>query len=117
MVFTHLPSNLLLALVPLMPTWELAALVLLLGHTLSQMDVPTRQAYTMVLVAPDERAAAAGLTHAVRTGAASLAPALSGLALSTAATGLQFLLAGGLKSAYDLALWLTFRRVRLPGAR
>lgn len=113
MVFTHLPSNLLLALVPLMPTWPLAALVLLARHLLSQMDVPTRQAYTMALVAPDERAAAAGLTNAVRPAASSLAPVLTGLALRTAASGLPFFLAGGLKALYDVALWLLFRPVPL----
>lgn len=113
MVFTHLPSNVLLALVPFMPTWPLAALLLLLRHLLSQMDVPTRQAYTMVLVAPEERAAAAGLTSAVRPAASSVAPVISGLALQSAAMGLPFILAGGLKVAYDLALWATFRKVPL----
>lgn len=109
-VFTHLPSNVLLALVPFMPTWPLAALMMLARSALSQMDVPTRQAFTMALVAPEERAAAAGLTNAVRPAAQSLAPAISGLALQSAASGLPFVLAGGLKSAYDLALWLAFRR-------
>jgi MFS family permease len=113
MVLTHLPSNVLLAMVPFMPSWPLAALVLLARHALSQMDVPTRQAYTMALVAPEERAAAAGLTNAVRPAAASLAPAISGLALETAATGLPFVLAGGLKVAYDILLWLVFRTVPL----
>ncbi len=113
MVFTHLPSNLLLAMVPLMPTWPLAALALLARHALSQMDVPTRQAYTMALVAPDERAAAAGVTNAVRPIAASAAPAISGLAFQTAASALPFMLAGALKVAYDLSLWATFRRIPL----
>jgi len=113
MVFTHLPSNVLLALVPFMPSWPVAAVVLLARHALSQMDVPTRQAYTMVLVDPDERAAAAGLTNAVRPAAASLAPAISGVALQAAANGLPFVLAGGLKILYDIALWLMFRRVSL----
>jgi MFS family permease len=112
-VFTHLPSNLLLACVPLMPTWPLAAGVLLARQALSSMDVPTRQAYTMAVVAPDERAAAAGLTNAIRPAAASVAPVLSGAALATSASGLPFLLAGGIKVAYDLALWLAFRRVPL----
>ncbi len=77
------------------------------------MDVPTRQAYTMVLVAPEERAAAAGLTNAVRPAASSIAPAISGIAFQTAASGLPFVLAGGLKIAYDLILWLAFRLVPL----
>jgi len=113
MVFTHLPSNVLLALVPLMPTWQLAALLLLTRHLLSQMDVPTRQAYTMILVAPEERAAAAGVTGAVRPAASSIAPLIAGLALQTATLGLPFFLAGGLKIAYDLTLWFTFRKVPL----
>ncbi len=116
-VFTHLPSNVLLGLVAFMPSWPLAALMLLARSALSQMDVPTRQAYTMALVAPGERAAAAGLTNAVRPAAQSLAPAISGLALQSAASGIPFLLAGGLKAAYDLTLWLVFRRVSLSAGR
>lgn len=117
MVFTHLPSNALLILVPFMPSWPLAALVLLARHALAQMDVPTRQAYTMIVVAPEERAAAAGLTNAVRPAASSLAPVISGVALQTAASGLPFVLSGGLKIAYDVALWMLFRHVPLerPG--
>ncbi len=114
MVFTHLPSNVLLAMVPFMPSWPLAALALLARHALSQMDVPTRQAYTMVLVAPEERAAAAGVTNAVRPAASSVAPAISGLALQTAVNGLPFVLSGGLKIVYDVLLWLMFRQVPLP---
>lgn len=117
MVFTHLPSNLLLAAVPLMPSWPLAAGVLLARHALSQMDVPTRQAYTMALVHPEERAAAAGLTNAVRPLAASAAPVISGLAFQAAASGVPFLLAGGLKIFYDLSLWATFRHVPLSAGR
>jgi MFS family permease len=113
MVFTHLPSNLLLISVAFMPTWPLAVAVLLLRHALSQMDVPTRQAYTMVLVTPGERAAAAGMTNAVRTGAAAFSPTISGLAFQTAQLGLPFILSGLLKSAYDIALWLMFRGVPL----
>ncbi|HEV2356909.1 MAG TPA: MFS transporter [bacterium] len=115
-VFTHLPSNILLAFVPLMPTWPLAATVLLARQALASMDVPTRQAYTMAIVTPGERAAAAGLTNAIRPAATSLAPILSGAALATAASGLPFFLAGGIKAAYDLALWLVFRRVPLESA-
>ena len=120
MVFTHLPSNLLLISVAFMPTWPLAAGALLLRHALSQMDVPTRQAYTMVLVTPGERAAAAGVTNAVRTGAAAFSPTLSGVAFQTAQLGLPFIISGVLKSAYDVTLWLMFRGVPLrepaPGA-
>jgi MFS family permease len=114
MVFTHLPSNVLLMLVPLAPTLGAAAALLLLRHLLAQMDVPTRQAYAMALVAPDERAAAAGFTSSARSLAQALAPALTGVALARAATGLPFYLAGGLKIVYDLALYFRFRRLALP---
>jgi MFS family permease len=114
MVFSHLPSNVLLCLVPLAPSFPLAAVLLLARHLLSQMDVPTRQAYTMALVAPDERPAAAGFTTSARGLAQAVAPAISGLALQRAASGLPFFLAGGLKIAYDLALYFRFRNVKLP---
>ncbi len=113
MVFTHVPSNVLLAAVPFIPTWHSAGAVLLARHMLSQMDVPPRQAYTMAVVVPEERASAAGFTNGVRTAAASVAPAISGAVLA----GLPFVLAGGLKVIYDLALWLTFRSVPVPDAR
>ncbi|MEA2667016.1 MAG: hypothetical protein QOI11_3960 [Candidatus Eremiobacteraeota bacterium] len=109
MVFTHLPSNVLLCLIPFMPTLPLAAAVLLGRFALSQMDVPTRQAYTLSLVPPHDRARAAGVTAAVRPAAASIAPVLTGLAFQSAALGLPFLLAGGIKIVYDLALLATFR--------
>jgi MFS family permease len=114
MVFTHLPSNALLAIVPLLPSFPLAAVALLARHLLSQMDVPTRQAYTMALVAPDERSAAAGFTTSARAMAQAVAPVFSGFALARAATGLPFFLAGGLKIVYDVALYFRFRRVPLP---
>ena len=114
MVVTHLPSNVLLLVVPLMPSFPLAAAVLLARSALSQMDVPTRQAYTMALVPPTERTRAAGLTAAVRPAAAAVAPVLAGLALQGAAFGLPFYLAGGLKIVYDLLLFATFRKIALP---
>jgi hypothetical protein len=113
MVFTHLPSNVLLCLVPFMPTYPLAAAVLLARFALSQMDVPTRQAYTMSLVPPHDRARAAGVTAAVRPAAASIAPVLTGVAFQFASLGIPFVLAGGIKIVYDLALLATFRRA--PG--
>jgi MFS family permease len=114
MVFTHLPSNVLLVLVPLAPSLPAAAALLLARHLLAQMDVPTRQAYAMALVTPDERAAAAGFTTSARALAQALSPALTGFALARAATGLPFYLAGGLKIVYDLALYFRFRRLALP---
>jgi MFS family permease len=109
MVFTHLPSNVLLCIVPLMPSFEIAAVVLLLRFALSQMDVPTRQAFTMNAVRPEDRTYAASLTNAVRPAAAAIAPILSGLAMQTAAFGLPFFIAGGLKIAYDLAIFRAFK--------
>lgn len=116
MVFTHLPSNLLLILVPLMPNLPLAILVLLARFSISQMDVPTRQSYTMSVVTPEERSAAAGITGIARTAGASLSPSLSGLLVSGAATlNLPFIVAGSLKIIYDLLLLRAFSSK--PGER
>jgi MFS family permease len=118
MVFTHLPSNVLLILVPLMPTAPLAILLLLLRFSISQMDVPTRQSYTMAVVEPDERSAAAGVTGVARTVGAAVSPSLAGLLLSHAALlSAPFLLAGSLKIIYDLLLYRSFARLRPPGER
>jgi len=115
MVFTHLPSNVLLLLVPLMPTLELAVLVLLLRFAISQMDVPTRQSYVMAVVHPDERSAAAGVTGVARTTGAALSPLLSAMLLGTAHfASVPFFLAGGLKILYDLLLYRSFVGLRAP---
>jgi MFS family permease len=116
MVYTHLPSNGLLLLVALAPSFPLAAALLVARSLLSQLDVPTRQAYTMQLVQPEERGAAAGVTASVRGFSQAAAPALTGWAMASAATALPLLLAGGLKAAYDIALYAVFRRVPLPDA-
>jgi MFS family permease len=114
MVFTHLPSNLLLALVPLMPTLPLAVLTLLARFSLSQMDVPPRQAYTMAVVAPDERAAAAGVTGVARSIGSALSPALAGALLNhPSLLGAPFFVAGALKVLYDALLYRSFRAVGL----
>lgn len=118
MVFTHLPSNVLLILVPLMPTLPLAVAVLLARFALSQMDVPTRQSYVMAVVAPDERSAAAGVTGVARTTGAAISPTFSSVLMASAGyAGLPFLLAGSLKIAYDLLLYRDFRTVRPPEER
>jgi len=118
MVFTHLPSNVLLILVPLMPSLPLAIAVLLLRFSLSQMDVPTRQSYVMAVVEPGERSAAAGVTGIARTTGAAISPALSTPLIATAAlAGLPFVVAGGLKIVYDLALWTAFRAHPAPEER
>jgi MFS family permease len=109
MVLTHLPSNVLLILVPLMPTAWSAILVLLLRFSISQMDVPTRQAYTMAMVSPEERSAAAGITGVARSVGASLSPVLAGMLLANPATlGVPFFLSGGAKIVYDLLLYMSF---------
>jgi MFS transporter len=116
MVFTHLPSNLLLMLVPLMPTYPGAAAALLARHLLAQMDVPTRQAFTMALVHPEERTTAAAWTAGARSLAQALSPAVAGRTMAVAASGFPFFVAGGLKIVYDLMLFFAFRRVRPPAA-
>jgi MFS family permease len=114
MVFTHLPSNVFLLLMPLMPTFELTVALFLLRHMLSQLDVPTRQSYTMAIVEPHERSAAAGIMSVSRSGAAALAPVIAGWTLAMPALGLPFVFAGGLKILYDIAIYLQFRGVRPP---
>jgi predicted MFS family arabinose efflux permease len=112
MVFTHLPSNLLLLAVPLSPTLGWAVAVLLARFALSQMDVPARQAYIVSIVPPGERAGAVAMTGAVRGVAMSFGPALAGVAIGAAAYGVPFFAAGGLKALYDLALFAGFRNRR-----
>jgi MFS family permease len=111
MVFTHIPSNILLCFVPFMPNLALAITVLLLRFSISQMDVPTRQSYTMAVVAPDERSAASGVTGIARSIGAAVSPALSGVFLIYPVFfSAPFLVAGGLKIVYDLLLYRSFRK-------
>jgi predicted MFS family arabinose efflux permease len=115
MVYTHIPSNLLLILVPLMPTLPLAIIVLLLRFSISQMDVPTRQSYTMAVVEPDERSAAAGVTGIARTLGSALAPSVTGQLLSIPSLlSLPFILSGTIKIIYDLLLYRSFKTVKPP---
>jgi len=114
MVFTHLPSNFLLLFVPLMPTLELAVIMLLVRNSLSQLDVPTRQSYTMAVVDVDERAASAGILSVARNAGAAVAPLFTGAILAVPTLGLPFLLAGGLKIIYDLWIFAVFRNVKPP---
>lgn len=115
MVFTHIPSNLMLIFVPLMPTLPLAIGLLLLRFSISQMDVPTRQSYTMAVVDPDERSAAAGVTAIARSVGAALSPALTGVLFSIPILfSAPFFLAGGLKVIYDLLIFREFRAVKPP---
>jgi len=114
MVFTHLPSNVLMMLIPAMPSLELAVACLLARQALSQMDVPTRQSYIMAVVAPDERTAASSLTNVARNIAQALTPGLAGWAMEALSLGLPMLLGGGLKIVYDLLLLAAFRHVKPP---
>jgi len=115
MIFTHLPSNVLLILVPLMPDVYWAVGVLLARFSISQMDVPTRQAYTMSVVRPDERSAAAGVTGVARSVGASISPLLATVLVGSAGLmSVPFFLAGGLKIVYDVLLYRAFSS-RTPG--
>jgi MFS family permease len=115
MVFTHLPSNVLLIMVPFMPSLGLAIALLMIRATISQMDVPTRQSYVMAVVAPDERSAASGITNVARTIGVSLSPVFTGLFLSNPAfLGVPFVISGSLKIVYDLVLYFNFRSVKPP---
>ncbi len=114
MVFTHLPSNLLLILVPFAPSLYLALALLLLRSALSNMDVPTRTSYVMAVVTPDERAAAASVTSVPRSLAAAASPVAAGYLLALSSFGWPLLAAGALKALYDLLLLLMFRHRRPP---
>jgi MFS family permease len=115
MVFTHIPSNILLILVPLMPNLPFAITLLLLRFSISQMDVPARQSYTMAVVAPDERSAASGVTAIARSVGAALSPALTGIFFSIPILfNAPFYLAGGLKILYDLLIYREFNSVKPP---
>jgi predicted MFS family arabinose efflux permease len=114
MVFTHLPSNVLLILIPVMPTLGSAIAMLLLRSTLSQMDVPARQAYVTALVDPEERTAAAAFTNTARYVARPFGAAGAGLLMQSVAVGAPFVVAGVLKSLYDVLVFARFRRVVLP---
>ena len=110
MVFTHIPSNILLILVPIMPNLPLAIAMLLLRFSISQMDVPTRQSYTMAVVEPDERSAASGVTAVARSVGAAISPAIAGPLLASATLlSVPFFLSGGLKIIYDLLLYRSFK--------
>ena len=118
MVVTHLPSNVLLIIVPLMPSLSLAVLVLLVRFSISQMDVPTRQSYTMAVVRPEERSAAAGITGVARTMGAAISPLFAGFMFARPSwVNVPFFIAGTLKIIYDLLLYQAFVAIRPPEER
>ena len=115
MVVTHLPSNILLILVPLMPNLSLAVLLLLLRFSISQMDVPTRQSYTMAVVPPEERSAAGGFAGVARTTGAAISPLLAGFLFARPSLiSAPFFIAGTLKIIYDILLYRSFRTLHPP---
>jgi hypothetical protein len=114
MIGTHLPSNLLLAAVAFAPTFAAAAVLLLARTTLSQMDVPTRQALVMTAVSPQDRTAAAAVTNAARYTVRPVGPLVAG-AVQRFALGAPLVVAGVVKAGYDVALWVCARHLPLEG--
>lgn len=112
MVFTHLPANILLVLVPFAPSLQLAIALLIARSALSEMDVPTRTSYVMAVVPPEERRAAASVTVVPKTLASAISPLFSGYLLAVSTFGWPFIFGGSLKAIYDVALLLRFRDVR-----
>ena len=117
MVFTHLPSSLLLVTVGFAPNFPVAAALFLLRESLVEMDVPTRQSYVMAVVAPEERTFASGVTHLVRLGGWAAAPVVAGLAIERWSLAAPLVAAAGIKIAYDILLWRSFRRIKPPEER
>jgi MFS family permease len=117
MVFTHIPSSLLLLTLPIAPSFPVAAALFIVREGLSEMDVPTRQSYLMAIVPPHERAWAAGLSQLARAGGRMIAPALAGAAMQAGALWLPLAAGASIKIGYDLLLWRAFRRIRPPEER
>jgi hypothetical protein len=117
MVFTHLPSSLLLVTVAFAPSFPVAAILFLLREGLVEMDVPTRQSYVMAAVRPEERTFAAGVTNLVRLGGWAVAPGVAGLLMQGTSLGAPLLAGAAIKITYDLALWAAFRKRRPPEER
>ena len=114
MVFTHLPSSLLLASVPWMPNFTIAAVLFLLREGLVEMDVPTRQSYVLAIVRPEERTFAANATLLVRNVGWSLGPGVAGWMAAACGLAAPLVVAAGLKIGYDLLLWREFRHLKPP---
>jgi MFS family permease len=117
MVFTHIPSSLLLLTVLVAPSFPVAAVLFILREGLSQMDVPTRQSYVMAVVRPEERTAVSGITHLVRLAAWAISPFAAGVLVKDLSLASPFALGAALKIGYDVLLWIAFREVRPPEER
>ena len=117
MVFTHIPSSLLLLTLPIAPTFGVAAVLFILREGLSEMDVPTRQSYLMAIVPPHERAWAAGISQLARAAGRMVSPALAGAAMQAGALWLPLAAGAAIKIVYDLLLWRAFRQIKPPEER
>jgi len=117
MVFTHIPSSLLLATVAFAPNFPIAAILFLLREGLVEMDVPTRQSYVMAVMQPEERTVATGVTHLVRLGGWAIGPGFAGWLMQGVSLGGPLLVGSAMKIAYDLLLWRAFRNVKPPEER
>jgi len=114
MVFTHIPSNILLIVLAIAPTLQIAIIIYLIRMSLSQMDVPTRQSYIVAIVKPEERTAVAGITNLSRNIPFSVSPTLVGYSFQFVSLAFPFFFAGALKTAYDLLLYKNFRKIKPP---
>jgi len=114
MVFTHIPSSVFLLTVAFAPSFPVAAALFLLREGLVEMDVPTRQSYVMAVVRPEERTVASGVTHLVRVGAWAVAPSFAGALMQGVSLGIPIMIGAGMKIAYDLLLYVAFRKAKPP---
>jgi len=114
MVFTHIPSNIFLLLIAFSTTPVMAIILLFLRQSLSQMDVPTRQSYTMAIVKPEERTATSAITNIPRSISQAGSPYLSSYAISIGSYSIPFILSGSIKIIYDILIFLTFRKIKPP---
>jgi MFS family permease len=117
MVFTHIPSSLLLATVAFAPNFPVAAILFLLREGLVEMDVPTRQSYVMAVMRPEERTFAAGITHLVRLGGWAIGPGFAGWLMQAVSLGGPLLVGSAMKIGYDILLWRAFRHIKPPEER
>jgi MFS transporter len=117
MVYTHVPSSLLLFTIVASDDFAWAAFFFLVRESLNEMDVPTRQSYVMAVVKPAERLSVAGITNLVRSGGWALAPIFAGVLMQSAGLGVPLIAAGAAKIAYDVLLWREFRKVKPPEER
>ncbi len=112
MVFTHLPSNVFLILIPLVPTLPLSLLFLFLRQSISQMDVPTRQSYLNSVVEGEDRSYVVGVSNALRSASSGASPYISSYMISVAAGALSFVAGGAIKIAYDIAFYERFKSLK-----